>query len=169
MSITIGITGHRFLPQDKLPQIKQAVAAFFAEAKAMHGEIIVLSSLAEGADMICAELALEFGFRLVAPLPFDASEYRKDFPDNVAAQFDSMLAKIFQVFVVSPQEPVPSNPLRGFFYRQAGIYVATQCDILLAIWDGAENNTSDGAGTWETIKIARNAGKQIHYIGSVPL
>ncbi|HCC35686.1 MAG TPA: hypothetical protein DEQ02_08675 [Ruminococcaceae bacterium] len=158
----IGITGHRRLPEEKIPVITWSVKDFYADIKKLNeSKITVLSSLAEGADMLCAKLALDMGFRLAVPLPMNVAEYRKDFSAYVAGEFDHLLSMADEVFVVTPEEPVPYNPSRGFYYRQAGIYVAKKCDFLLAVWDGVENDTPDGAGTWETIKLARKFGRTV--------
>jgi len=160
----IGVTGHRKLPADKIPIITQEIKDFFGEIKKSHGdsEITVLSSLAEGADMLCAELALDMGLRLAVPLPMNASEYRKDFSNGTAEVFDCLLSMADEVFTVIPEESIPDHPAKGFYYRQAGIYVAKHCDILLAVWDGMERDTQDSAGTWETVKTARKFNKTIH-------
>jgi len=162
----IGITGHRHLPTEKHSTIAADVKAFYQEAIKNHGaeSITILSSLAEGADMLCAKLALDAGMRLVVPLPMNTLDYRKDFSESVASEFDFFMSLADQVFIVQPEEPITENHQRGFHYRQAGIYVAKHCDILLAVWDGIERDTLDGAGTWETVKLARGMGKLIHCI-----
>jgi hypothetical protein len=107
------------------------------------------------------------GMRLVAALPMNATAYRVDFSNGVAlAEFDCLLSMADETFVVTPSESVPDRPERGFFYRQAGIYVTKRCDVLLAVWEGIENDTSDGAGTWETIKLARALSKKIFYVST---
>jgi len=128
------------------------------------GHITVLSSLAEGADSLCAKAALEAGLRLVAPLPMHALEYRTDFTGTAATGFDCLLSLADQVFVVSPSEAAPENPVRAFCYRQAGVYIVNNCDVLLALWDGVEKDSPDGAGTWETIKYAREVNKPVQVI-----
>ena len=158
---TIGVTGHRDLPDDIIPYITRSIKGFFADLCAEHTDMVLLSSLAEGADALCAKLALESGIKLVAPLPMSAEEYRKDFSGNAAREFDCLLSKASESFRVNTQEPVPDDPRRGFYYRQAGIYVASNCDVLLAVWNGIERNTPDKAGTWETIKLAREYGKRV--------
>ncbi|MDR1706245.1 MAG: hypothetical protein LBS19_16405 [Clostridiales bacterium] len=162
---TVGVTGHLRLPAEQLPDTAQEVKAFLAETKAAHDEARVLSPCAEGADMLCAGLALELGLRLAVPLPMDSAEYRKDFSTSAAEEFGRLLALADEAFTVLPQEPLPPGLVpRGFYYRQAGIYVARHCDILLAVWDGLEHDTVDGAGTWETVKLARQFGKAVHII-----
>jgi hypothetical protein len=165
-NFTAGVTGRRKLPQNKLPFIAQSINGFFIKMQKDRGDsgITVLSSLAEGADMMCAKTALDMGFRLAVPLPMNTSEYRRDFSENAAAEFDCLLAAADEVFTVTPEETVPDYPARGFYYRQAGIYVVKHCDVLLAIWDGVKNDTPDGAGTWETIKLAEAIGIKIKII-----
>ena len=45
----------------------------------------MISPLAEGADRLAAQAALEHGFQLEVPLPFNAFEYEKDFPATTRA------------------------------------------------------------------------------------
>lgn len=162
----IGVTGHRYLPPDLVPGLEAGIRAFYEVAKQQHGVkgITVLSSLAEGADQICAKLALDVGLRLVVPLPLPALEYRKDFTGTAAAEFDCLLSLADDVFVVDAQEPLPGNLQRGFYYRQAGIYLARWCDVLLAVWNGIQLDSPDGAGTWETIKLAKRFEKPVHTV-----
>jgi hypothetical protein len=162
----IGVTGHRILPPEKIVGLTEGIKKFYGEKSARYGagNITVLSSAAEGADTLCAELALIFDFKLLVPLPMPAKEYRKDFSAKGAAAFDALLSSAGETFVVEPVESIPKKLRRGFFYRQAGIYVAMHCDILLAVWDGVEKNTSDGAGTWETVKTAMENKIKVHQI-----
>jgi hypothetical protein len=94
----------------------------------------------------------------------NALEYRRDFPESAAAELDCLLSLADQAFVALPSEPVPPNPQRGFYYRQAAIFVVKHCDILLAVWDGEERDTPDGAGTWETVKLTWELRKPIHHV-----
>jgi len=160
----IGVTGHRKLVSDCIPELIADIEAFFRSVVRKHESATVLSPLAEGADTLCAKLALDAGMRLVIPLPMNVLEYRKGFSGVAEVEFDCLLSLADSVFVVQPEEPVPAAPQSGFYYRQAGIYIATHCHTLLAVWDGIEKDTPDSAGTWETIKLARGAGKPIHYV-----
>ena len=166
--ITVGITGHRELPKENIPAIAQGVKDCFAELQGKRGAstITVLSSLAEGADMLCAKIAVDMGLRVVVPLPMGKTEYRRDFSESASREFDFLLSVADEVFTVLPEEAAPGHPSRGFFYRQAGIYIVKNCDILLAVWDGEEEDNPEGAGTWETMKLAREFGKPIQIIDS---
>ena len=162
----VGITGHRHLPSGQVPSLTVHIQEFFQEAAARHGaeNITVLSQLAEGADTLCAKAALDAGLRLAVPLPMNIPEYRMEFRESAVVELDYLLSMADKVFVVPPEDPVPRNPKRGFYYRQAGIYVARHCDVLLAVWDGVKRDTPDGAGTWESVKLAHRFEKPIHHI-----
>jgi len=162
----IGITGHRSLPAGSLSALTAELKRFFREKAAEHGasNVTVLSSIAEGTDMLCAKLAYDEGFRLVVPLSLPATEYRKGFTETAASEFDMLLSLADDVFVAPFDEPPPENPSHGFCYRQAGLYVVKHCDVLLTIWDGVEKDTPDGAGTWESVQLARCLGKTFHRI-----
>lgn len=164
----IGVTGHRHLPRERVQMLAAEIGACYLEKISMYGaeSITVLSSLAEGADTLCAKLALDAYLRLSVPLPMNTLEYRTDFADSAASEFDCLLSLADHVFVVPPEEAEPKNPLRGFYYRQAGIYVVKNCDVLLAVWDGIKKDTPDGAGTWETVKLAKEIGKPVCVLAS---
>ena len=55
---------------------------------------VFVSALADGADQIAAEAALELGFSLQAVLPFARDDYRRDFKRaGAAARFDALIGK----------------------------------------------------------------------------
>lgn len=162
--IAIGVTGHRDIPRVYIPRIEQTVLDLLLQIKAEHQKIRVLSSLAEGADQLCARAALRAGCRLEVPLPMDGAEYRKDFSVEASLEFDRLSSLSADVFIAEPVEPVPAKPGRGFYYRQAAICVVKQASVLIALWDGEKTETSDGAGTYETIKLALERHMEIWQI-----
>ena len=105
-----------------------------------------MSSLAEGADRIFAQTALNAGIPLYVPLPFSPEEYEKDFPDTVD-EFRSLCAAAEAVFQVPLAPGATSenlchapgetgNSWRDWQYAMAGIYLAQRAHILFALWDG---------------------------------
>src|SRR4051812_43807947 len=75
LPLVIGVTGHRDLRDQDIPRLEETVAAIIDGLRHDYlgrgGEtpIIVMSSLAEGADRLVARVALAQGARLVAPMP----------------------------------------------------------------------------------------------------
>jgi hypothetical protein len=83
------------------------------------------------------------------------ADYEQDFPQTVAA-FRELLARApaGNVFVLpSPHaDPSPLTPeQRDARYLEAGIYIAGQSHLLLALWDGVRNNAI--AGTAEVVRF----------------
>lgn len=177
----IGISGHRTLAgadpielQRALDQVFDNVAAALAEVQedpcsamlfAPAPPLIALvSPLAEGADRFCAELAVKRGFELRAPLPFDETEYKKDFPDSLPA-FDRLLAHARSgggavELDGRPEEGEPRNES----YMAVGEFVLRNCDLLIVIWDGKE--ARGWGGTAHVIERARQLGMPVVHVRS---
>ena len=136
--LTVGVTGHRAIRPEDRPALMAGVKRELEglRAKYPHSPMVMLNSLAEGADQLCAEAALSLGIPLAAALPLPAAEYEKDFAGAALSSFRDYLSKAEQRFVAPATEAAPEAPDRDFYYRQAGIYVATHCHVLLALWDG---------------------------------
>src|ERR1017187_8155575 len=110
LAFRVGVTGHRDLNAEtcqalrprvraRLEQIKHLAEQAAKESQGVYDDdapaiLRAISPLAEGADRIFAEEALELGYELECPLPFHRQEYRTDFTDEVSKrQFDDLLAR----------------------------------------------------------------------------
>ena len=170
LPLVIGVTGHRDLRDQDVPILERQVAGIIARLRHdyLHGDretpIIVLSSLAEGADRLVVRVALAHGARLVAPMPMPIDEYRRDFepglkPGN-AAEFDGLLAQA----IAAPVVPfTPGNSLaaigadsakREEQYRAVGLFIAQHANVLIALWDG-DGATMHTGGTAEVVAFKR--------------
>lgn len=133
--IVIGITGHIHIAKEALETIRQELALFFSAIKQDHPntKCILQSPLAEGADRLAAEVALEMGFVLHTPLPFAKEIYMEDFQtDSSKAEFMTLLEKAEKVFI-----PVNGSQFnsREDHYFATGCYIAQSSEILLCLWD----------------------------------
>jgi hypothetical protein len=160
--LVIGVTGHRDLRTEDIEALHNMVteALQAIQSQNPHSSLRMLDSLAEGADQLCADAALALGIPLYASLPLDLQQYEADFSGDALMHLRMLAARSETVFVTPRSEPtllvepmLPSN-VRDDAYRQAGIYVATHCDVLLALWDGRPH-TPFGCGTAETVAAAR--------------
>lgn len=95
--------------------------------------LLLLTSLAEGADRLVARLARDgAGAELVVVLPRAAESYRDDFPtDDSKQEFDRLLASA-RLVVTCPI--ATSDPTVG--YAWAGNFTALHSHLLIALWDG---------------------------------
>lgn len=91
----------------------------------------LISSLAEGADVLAAEAAVESGVPLAACLPFPAETYANDFGEEEWARTESLIDRADTVMAIADFESGHEAA-----YEAAGRLVLAQSDILIAVWDG---------------------------------
>lgn len=153
--IVVGVTGHRQVRPADEPALMKAVteALLRIRSRAPHSPICMLNSLAEGADLLCADAAKALSIPLLVALPTDAETYTKHFSEADRARFRAHCADAETVFVAPATEIAPENPDTDFGYRQAGIYVASHSHVLLALWDG-DDTKKDGCGTAAAVHFA---------------
>ena len=142
--LTVGITGHLNLRENDLEILRAAVKRELdnIRKRCPHTPVILLCSLARGADLLCADCAEEAGIPLRAVLPMEQAEYEKDFSPADLARFRHHLERAETVFTAPAAEQEPEEDDRDFRYRQAGIYMAEHSHILLALWDGKREGQS---------------------------
>lgn len=175
LALALGVVGHR---PDRLPAtarpavaaqieavldaLSRAVAAagaadaeFFAPGPPL---LSLVSALAEGADRLAAEAALDHGFVLDAPLPFDPDTYEADFegPESRAA-FRRLLGRARSVLVLPGRRTAAPRA-----YEAAGLVLLGQSDILLAVWDGGPS--AGRGGTVEMMATAARSGLPIIHV-----
>lgn len=150
--LIVGVTSHRDMPAHEIEPIRLRVRAFFALLQREFPELplLVLSALAEGGDQLVAQEALAAGISLIAPLPLPRDMYVDDFHDpRVRANFDALCSRAEVVLLPGltrqPREAMASQGVdRDRQYAKAGVYIASHCHILLAIWDGKTSGRLGG-------------------------
>lgn len=163
--VIVGVTGHRDIVEDDYPMLKAAVADTLEEILAMCGQgtpVIMLNAFAEGADMLCAEVAFEMGMDVYAMLPCPPERYEKSFDDARAVERLHEYLKRVKRVMVAPDVERNKDWIRArvniddesYEYRQLGIQMASNSHVLLALWDGKPPRTKFGCGTAEVVKFA---------------
>ncbi|MBR0160838.1 MAG: hypothetical protein IJQ02_06140 [Oscillospiraceae bacterium] len=156
--IVVGVTGHRAVPEKDRAAISAAVREELKKLVALcpHSPFIMLNSLAEGGDLLCADAAEELGIPLIAVLPRPLEDYQGDFSESAKTRLKHHCARAEAVFTAPMMEPLPpEGSTRSFRFRQAGLYVAEHSHVLLALWDGGPG-TEAACGTAETVDFALN-------------
>lgn len=158
-ALVVGVTSHRDLAPGQLPELRRRLKDVFSALRDRFPELqlVVLSPLAEGGDRLVAEAGLAAGARLIVPLPLPAQVYAQDFPTAQSrAQFEYLLEQAEVVALPLPdgEDGIEALHVRGALrdrqYLLAGLYVASHCHVLFALWDG-----SDAGGTGGTAQIVR--------------
>ncbi len=114
--------------------------------------LAALSALAEGADRLVARVALERGIPLTAVLPLAAEDYEQDFDsEGSRREFRALLdaSDVVELGETSEAGEFVTGPERDERYAAAGAFIATHCQVLVALWDG--NTPGKRGGTAEIV------------------
>ncbi|MGO8738808.1 hypothetical protein [Rhodoblastus sp.] len=175
LAYRVGVTGARDLSAAPLGRLREKIADLFRliedELDRLAGEtapyyascesgrkfaLRLVSPLAAGADRLAAEEALKCGARLYAPLPFPQNEYEKDFPESV--EDFRRLSQNADILELDGAHGAAAEES----YLEVGRFVARNCDLLIALWDG-EPGRGRG-GTADIVHFAARFGPPIWLI-----
>ncbi len=158
--LVVAVTGHRDLLTSEVSGIRDKVQSMLQQLIDHYPErrLRVMSPLAEGADRLVAEVALELGIELSVPLPMPRHLYMQDFdtPES-RAQFEALCDSAIEVFELplskgnTVEQISEPGEARNREYAQVGVFLCAHCHILLAIWDG--KLTGDLGGTGQVVKF----------------
>lgn len=112
---------------------------------------VLVDSLAEGVDQIAAEIALAYGYSVIAPLPFDAQGYKKYFTvdaEKHRRRFDELLQSD-EVIVVEGDNPHRTERERTKGYSEASKQLLQRSDMLIAV--SRTNQSEKAGGTKDTV------------------
>ena len=155
LPLVIAVTGHRDLVAAEVPAIRQKVDALLQDLARRYPDrrVSVMSSLAEGADQLVAEVALERRIRLIVTLPMRKDLYLRDFETAEArARFESLCARAAEIYELplAKGNTIESVSTPGYArsreYAQVGVFLCAHCHILLALWDGKIGTKLGGTG-----------------------
>lgn len=150
LPLIVGVTGHRDLARDDDSVTAAQVRDFLCKLQTAypHTPIVLLSSLAEGADRLVAEAALDCGAELYVVLPMQRQVYEQDFASEESTeQFRRLMARSSGALVVDAP-----GPERDHGYAAAGAFVVSHSEILIALWDGNEDEMR--GGTSQIVRFA---------------
>jgi hypothetical protein len=177
--LCVGVTGHRVevLPdgslavlrervRDVLVRIEESGRALLAAERDCFAESDVrmrfVSPIADGADQIAAEVALELGWELQVILPFERAHYRASLAnDQARRQLDGLLGRAACVLELPGD---PGHSLEA--YVMTGRATVAHCDMLVAIWDGLPPRGRGGTG--EVVQLALTRGTAIIHVPLTP-
>lgn len=162
LPLILGVVGHRDLCDTELSAIRGAIEALLRVLRAAQPGVPVqlLSSMAEGADLLVAEVALDLGFDVIALLPYGRAQCREDIATDAARLVFDRLVQRAEVLEMPSPEGVDAEALaspgaaRDRQYQEAGYLVARYSSLLISIWDGQD--TGHAAGTARVIGYRRH-------------
>lgn len=179
----LAVTGHRSFARPgqalNIPGYtdEQIKSAFQIQLKALAlkwqadcgstAPLIFLSGMADGADQITVESALEsdpaLNIKVFAVLPMERTVFRKTVDNQ--SRFDRLLEQVDSIYVLPPVSENKGfeteladvgNPLftprRQKQYEALGLFLTSQCHLLFAFWDGIDMPNPPG-GTSSVVRV----------------
>ncbi len=155
----VSITGHRDPRPQDLESLRHEITEVLTgfRSRMPHTPLLLLSGLAEGADQLAAEIALEQQMFLAAVLPMPLDIYRTTMSEAARAKLDDLLAKS-ALRIALPLEGRTLDELRTSEEARAGCYESLAAFLvrhgqaLIALWDGKHSDKRGG-----TSRVVRNA------------
>ena len=201
LALRIGITGHRWrephhraderLDRANADAVRQAIRRVLERVRLVTGNVhsthadlfaerepvlSLVSALAEGADELAAEVAVEpsSGFVLDIVAPYDLATYAARCAPGTPtrALWDKARARLILDGQPLADEPHDANaPRHRYGVRDEDALIETNrrlvwnCDLVIAVWDG--HDARGDAGTAKVIERARAEGLPVIHIHSV--
>ena len=157
----VGVSGHRDLVASQLPDIRAEVTRLLQQLRAACPDVRLqlLCPMAEGADLLVAQVAMDLGIGILAVLTFPRELCRADLrTEEDRMVFDRVLSQAEAL-----ELPVPAGttaealqregPERDLQFQRAGLLIARYSTLLIAIWDGEA--TQHAAGTARVLDFRR--------------
>jgi hypothetical protein len=167
-TLVVGVTGHRkiALDSDATNHIALSIHNFLSGMRdgldriceksaflsATNPALRLVSMAAEGADLIGMRCAHRLQIPIMSVLPFYQEEYRKDFS---RLEYLNLLEAILDASISKLE--LPGTRDEGpRSYERANNVIISNCDVLIAIWDGLP--ASGVAGTGDVVQLAFERG-----------
>jgi hypothetical protein len=151
LPIIVGVTGHRDLRSEDVPVLEDSVRSVLVRFRTKYPStrLVLLTSLAAGADQLVAHVAKSMEIAYRVPLPLPEAEYRKDFDPTEIEAFDELLAgaedRYDMPYVGDNAASNVSDPeRRARQYAEAGAYIARVSHVLIALWNGKPSDATGG-------------------------
>ncbi len=144
LEFVIGVTGHRdCCPADE-EALKTQIRSVLAGMKERFDRLPmrVVTGLAEGADTLVTEVALDLGLPVSAVLPMPRQDYEQDFAGEALARFTALAD---DERVVVHELPVAGEAANGGLdspearvvqYQMLMDFLVRRSNALLVLWDG---------------------------------
>jgi hypothetical protein len=155
----IGVTGHRELDPQGILHLREAVTNFVRLIKEHlpDTEVQIKVGMAEGADLLVAQTALELGVRVNAVFPMPLDDYEADFDAESFALLktllkhpdvhtDELLSYARTLDIAAAAGP-PAH--RDSLYANLMETLIRRSSVLLALWDG--KTSARTGGTADTV------------------
>lgn len=162
----IGVTGHRDLVAEESSRTCDLVREVLADlAGAAFGlRPLVISGLAEGADSLVSNVALDMGFDVEAVLPMPLEFFRDDFQGETREILRDLLdnpairVRALELDTGANRTAGLTDSARTRQYALLKDHIQNRSDVLVALWDGTRNGLEGGTGDVVASYLAGRSG-----------
>ncbi len=154
--LVIGLSGHRNLHSGCEAHLVEQVRIFLDHLRQRmpQTEIRIMTGMAQGADLLVADLALRAGLQVDAVLPMPLDQYLSDFDAGSASGLKSLLGnsnvRCVELTLPAPHAGAAQGAIdRDAHYSNLTDVLIDKCSLLLALWDG--QSSSLPGGTADTV------------------
>jgi len=148
----VGVSGHRDLDPDDITRLREAVTDFVQQLKTHlpDTELRLIVGMAQGADLLVAETALDLGVPVEAVLPMPLEHYAADFDARTLECLKELLRRpeVRCVELSADAAGIVSGPhsreQRDAMYANLTDTLIRRSSLLLALWDGRSSHLPGG-------------------------
>mgnify|MGYP001263515663 CR=1 FL=1 len=160
LPLAVAVTGHRDIAPEDEATLHDRIRERFNHLQAAYPTtpLLALSGLAEGADMVFAEAALQCNITLWAVLPALPETFAREFdrpvhperdPAALRGRFEALREQCAEV-IVAGHGYLADDPRRHTF---VGAYLVRRCHVLFALWNGDPDENA--SATAHVVRLAR--------------
>lgn len=176
----IGVSGHRDLNPGDLPHLRESVTDFLRLLKEQLAdtELRIIIGMAEGADLLVAQAAVDFGLEVDAVLPMPLEHYATDFSPETFLVLRGLLQhpnvqcvhlELTDTVLRAPR--ISSGPERDHLYAKLTETLVRRSSLLLTLWDGSPSplpgGTADTVLRYLGIRTDENAsGETLEFVAA---
>ena len=150
---TIGLTGHRDIHTDAIADARAALRRELEDLRERFAALPVelVTGLAEGADTLATDVALEIGLPVRAVLPMPRALYEADFEGEAHSD---LIRLVNDDRVIVQELPLPAGTGEGDYengtsrdvlYARLMDYLVRRSNVLVALWDGEVTGLTGGS------------------------
>jgi hypothetical protein len=168
----VGITGHRDLRPPDVAALRAEVVKIFAgmRRRMPSTPLLLLTGLAEGADQLVAEVALEQNVSVVAVLPMPLDIYRTTMAEPAQTLLEALLARAsLQIMLPighhTSEELRTNEVARADCYEALAVFLTRHSQALIALWDGKPSDRRGGtAQVVEAVRTGNGRGGVVFHV-----
>jgi ribonuclease HI len=135
------VFGHRppelggYGPNAVADSVRRKLVEIFRAKHELFADLVVVTGVRLGAEMLAAEAAVEAGVPFVAVLPYPHPE--KVWPDEVQHRFRDLLDDAVDVLTLEGKEPTSKQKAAGALSRRDA-WLARHANEAVLVWDGED-------------------------------